>query len=73
MVDRLLEKGMVTRERDANDRRVVLVLISEEGRDFAEKMIDYHLEKMRSMFVEIPRRDREEFLGFLQKIDRQMG
>ena len=73
IVDRLLEKGMVTRERDANDRRVVLVSISKEGRNFAEKMIDYHLEKMRSIFVGISRRDREEFLSFLQKIDRQMG
>ena len=31
LVDRLLERGLVQRQRDANDRRVVNVVITEDG------------------------------------------
>jgi DNA-binding MarR family transcriptional regulator len=69
MVDRLVEKGMLERTRDKSDRRVVFVSLSESGRDHAEKMITYHLEKLRQQFQAVRKEDRETFLRLLQQID----
>lgn len=69
-VDRLVEKGMVERRRDDADRRVVLVSLSKEGRDFAEKMIGVHLEKMDEVFQSVGKEKRESFLELLAQINR---
>lgn len=39
-VDRLIEKGLVTRERDENDRRAVLVRLSAKGRQVIADAIE---------------------------------
>ena len=69
-VDRLVEKGMVERRRDGADRRVVLVSLSKEGRDFAEKMISVHLKKMDEIFQSVGKEKRESFLELLAQVDR---
>ena len=68
-VDRLVEKGMVERKRDEADRRVVLVSLSKEGRDFAEKMIGVHLEKMDEVFQSVGKEKSESFLELLAQIN----
>jgi DNA-binding MarR family transcriptional regulator len=72
MVDRLEEKGLVERSRDQEDRRVVTVRLSSDGRAFALNMIDYHLDSLRKTLQKIPARDRETFLRVLKDIDREM-
>ena len=69
-VDRLVEKGMVKRQRDRADRRVVLVSLSKEGRDFAEKMISVHLENMDKVFQSVGKEKRESFLELLAQVNR---
>lgn len=69
-VDRLVEKGMVERWRDRADRRVVLVSLSKEGRDFAEKMISVHLENMDKVFQSVGKEKRESFLELLAQVNR---
>jgi len=71
-VDRLVEKGMVERERDTGDRRFVKVALSTEGSEFAVKMISYHADKFGSEFSKVSGKDREAFLGMLMQIDRAL-
>jgi MarR family transcriptional regulator for hemolysin len=71
-VDRLVEKGMVERRHGSEDRRVVLVSLSPEGEDYAEKMITCHLEEMNKVFSGVPAREREGFIGLLAEIDKQL-
>jgi DNA-binding MarR family transcriptional regulator len=61
---------MVERQRDEADRRVVLVSLSIEGRDFAEKMIGVHLEKMDEVFESVGKEKRESFLELLSQVSR---
>ena len=72
MVDRLLEKGLVERERDQVDRRMVRVSPSKRGREYAEKMAGYYREKIKAIFRGVSMDEREEFLMFLQKINQQL-
>jgi len=71
-VDRLLEKGIVERERDTHDRRVVLVSLSTDGREYAEKLITYHLEKLNQVFETVSPDDLGAFFNLLDEIDRRL-
>jgi DNA-binding MarR family transcriptional regulator len=71
-VDRLVDKGMVERKHGSEDRRVVLVSLSPEGADHAEKMITYHLEEMNKVFGRVPPSEREGFVRLLSEIDEQL-
>jgi DNA-binding MarR family transcriptional regulator len=62
IVDRMEQRGLVTRERDAEDRRVVRVLPSETGRGLIEGVADQrrdHLARMLEGFTD------DEARGFL--------
>jgi DNA-binding MarR family transcriptional regulator len=71
-VDRLVEKGMVERRHGDEDRRVVLVSLSSEGKEYAEKMIGSHLEKMTEVLSRVKAGELEAFLRLLGEIDRQL-
>jgi DNA-binding MarR family transcriptional regulator len=71
-VDRLVEKGLVERCHDEVDRRVVLVSLSETGRDYAEKIVASHLEKLGSVFETVSEDQRQAFMSLLEQIDRQL-
>ena len=71
-VDRLVEKGMVARERDSEDRRVVKVALSGDGSNHATRMITYHAEKFGDQFGRVSRKDRDAFLEMLQQIDKAL-
>ncbi len=72
MVERLVEKGIVERTRDKEDRRVVYVSLSKKGRDHAERMITYHVDRLKQKFLKVKKVDRENFLKLLQDIDSQL-
>jgi DNA-binding MarR family transcriptional regulator len=71
MVDRLLEKGVVERERSADDRRVVLVTPTKKGIGIARDTERLNREKMKELFQRVPDDEREGFLAFLKEIERQ--
>jgi DNA-binding MarR family transcriptional regulator len=71
-VDSLVAKGVAERERDGQDRRVVQVSLSEAGREYAEKLITYHLEKLNKVFSTVSQQEQEAFLSLLDEIDRQL-
>ena len=71
MVDRLLEKGMVERERDTDDRRVVLVSPTQKGSGIARDIEKLNREKMVELFRLVPAKEREDLLALLKEIERQ--
>ncbi len=73
MVDRLVEKDMVVRVRDDNDRRVVFVSLSDKGRGFLEGIAAYHAEKVRALWSTVSEKDRRTFLGLLRQISAQLA
>lgn len=49
MTDKLLSLGLITRERSAEDRRVVLISITEEGRQVISEIKNKRAERLRSL------------------------
>ncbi len=68
-VDRLVEKGVARRRHDDKDRRVVLVSLTEEGREYAERIISVHLDKLDRILSDIPDEKKSNFLEMLKEID----
>jgi len=68
-VDRMVEKGLLQRERDSEDRRVVRVNLSEAGLDHAMRTISYHVGRLEKQFAEVGPGERESFLTLLKQID----
>ena len=72
IIDRLIEKKLVVRERNHGDRRVVKVLLSKEG----EKIISSYQEQKKIFFKKIieilTEGERESFVLFLEKIADRM-
>ena len=72
IIDRLIEKKLVVRERNHGDRRVVKVLLSKEG----EKIISSYQEQKKIFFKKIieilTEGEQESFVLFLEKIADRM-
>ncbi|AKA70846.1 MarR family winged helix-turn-helix transcriptional regulator [Clostridium scatologenes] len=50
IVDRLVNMGIVRRERDKDDRRKVLLCIESEGIDQDEQIFKYHMDNFGKLF-----------------------
>jgi len=71
MVDRLVEKGLVERNRDEVDRRIVHVAPTKRGARLACEIESINREKMKELFLGVPERKRTELLGFLKDMERK--
>lgn len=71
-IDRLARKGLVEREHDENDRRVVRISLTESGREIAEGIIDTYLMSLREVLGEINQRDSATLLRLLAMIDERL-
>jgi len=71
MVDRLLEKDMVERERATNDRRVVLVSPTKKGNRVVQDIERLNREKMVELFRRVSARERADLLALLKEIEKQ--
>lgn len=74
MVDRLLKKGMIERHRDENDRRVVQISLTILGAEVIAEVGAGAMSVIRGVFKNVPKRDREEFLALMHRIEKaQVG
>ena len=71
MIDRLVEKNMITRERDGEDRRIVHALLTEKGEMFVKKVCAQRDETIREIFAVLDEKERSLFLNLLEKIDER--
>ena len=70
LIDRLEKQGLVTRERDGDDRRLVLVRLTDAGH-VAVRVLDAHItERLRGVLAVLAPDDRETFARlFIQILD----
>lgn len=69
MMNRLIELGLVSRERSATDRRVVTVRLTEAGKNILQSGRDHMRHTMAQMLAELPEDDRESFKLSLDSIN----
>ncbi len=68
MVDRLVTKGFVKRYRNESDRRVILLDITEQGREIAEKGEEQIRSFVESFLLRLEPEELEQFIQTYEKI-----
>jgi DNA-binding MarR family transcriptional regulator len=70
MVERLIEKGLAVRSRIEDDRRVVRVDLSEEGKRLDEKFAEHRRAIGNAMLSPLTHGEREIFIELMSKMTR---
>jgi DNA-binding MarR family transcriptional regulator len=70
IVDRLEEKGLVARERDAQDRRVVRVALTEKGTKVYRSTIPLFEKSIAEFFSPLNKSQQKELASLLRKLIR---
>ena len=68
-VDALVERGLVAREGDPNDRRIVRLKLTELAKNQFEKFRNEHLESMRRVFEVLSDDEIRQLIALITKID----
>jgi DNA-binding MarR family transcriptional regulator len=72
-LDRLQEKGLITRERSEADGRAVVVTLSEAGRVALDAALPDHLETERRLLEGLTVEDQELLAGLLRRLLVALG
>jgi DNA-binding MarR family transcriptional regulator len=72
-LDRLEEKGLITRERSVADGRAVVVTLTEAGRAALDAALPDHLETERRLLAGLSDHDREQLAGLLRRLLVALG
>ena len=70
IVDRLEEKGLVARERDAHDRRVIRVRLTEKGSKLYKNTIPLFEKSISQFFSPLDKSQQKELSSLLRKLIR---
>ena len=71
MIDPLVEKGLVTRTEDAQDRRIVRLELTDKARETFKTLRQAHLENVKSMFDDLSEEELNTLENLLKKIKVQ--
>ena len=72
-LDRLEEKGLITRERSQDDGRAVVVTLTDAGRAALDAALPDHLETERRLLDGLSDDDRERLAGLLRRLLIALG
>jgi MarR family transcriptional regulator, 2-MHQ and catechol-resistance regulon repressor len=70
-VDRLFEKGLVTRVESTQDRRVRIVALSAQGKDLIISAFKKHSGQMKTVFSELSLEELRGFEAALKKVGKR--
>lgn len=62
IIDRLVDRGLVLRERDPHDRRALRVALTEEGCRVIDQVNDSQRQRMRALLGVIPAEERQQII-----------
>ncbi|MBI5375504.1 MAG: MarR family transcriptional regulator [Candidatus Schekmanbacteria bacterium] len=68
VIDSLVKENIVERQRDENDRRVVLVELTEKGKRMRKEFMDRRRLELINIFNRLDRNERKEFVESLEKV-----
>ena len=68
IIDKLEDKGLVKRERNDEDRRIVRVLLTNKGRKLYQSYVENYLELSRRMLQALDDKEQENYLELTKKI-----
>ncbi|MEX0339017.1 MAG: MarR family winged helix-turn-helix transcriptional regulator [Arenibacterium sp.] len=68
IVDRLVERGFVQRDRPESNRRAIALTLTEDGKDAYARLESEELTTMQIMLEALPADDREQFVRSMTRI-----
>lgn len=68
LMDWLVEKDLVMRSNDPNDRRKSLISLSPHGRETADEVIELHAQKVYKLLYEVDPKELRKFVSHLKYI-----
>lgn len=72
LIDRLVEKKLVKRDRSGDDRRTVQVELTDEGREAHQTALKAPLELARGLLAGLDSREQETLLELMDKAARRL-
>ena len=72
-LDRLVEKGLVTRETDPANRRSVLVTLTARGRRLVDRAVEAHVANEAALLSGLSARERDQLAGLLRRLLVTLG
>ncbi|MFI6584475.1 MarR family winged helix-turn-helix transcriptional regulator [Embleya sp. NPDC050493] len=67
-IDRLVARGLVTRETDSTNRRCVLVTLTEQGRELVDEVLVDHVDREKELLTPLNPTEQEQLAGLLRKL-----
>jgi DNA-binding MarR family transcriptional regulator len=67
IIDRLIKMGLVERQRDESDRRLVLVRITEHGRRLVHESLLARFEALKRYLMQFDDENRQQLIQLLRK------
>jgi len=68
IVDKMVELGLVKRDRPAEDRRVVDISLTKKGKDSAKKVIKSRHDVIKEIFSVMTEQEKKQYLMLLNKV-----
>jgi len=68
MIDNLAEEGLVERARDDQDRRKVIVRLTEKGRQLRQEFLEQRNQIAEQLFARLSREDEQELMSLLGRV-----
>lgn len=73
IVDRLVRKGIVSREHSSTDRRVVMIRLTAKGEQTFKIIYENFMRIGRTMLESLNEREQDTLLGLYRKIARKLS
>ena len=70
-IDKMVDAGLVIRVPHANDRRSILVELTESGREMFEEHDKLHIQLTKDLTAKFDATERAQLLHFLERINRE--
>ncbi|RJQ79393.1 MarR family transcriptional regulator [Pseudonocardiaceae bacterium YIM PH 21723] len=71
-VDKLEQVGLVARERDSADGRIVHVALTDKGRELVDKVVDAHAENGQQLLADLAQSERTELSRLLARLESSL-
>ncbi len=71
-VNSLIDMGVISRTTDENDRRVMFISLTEEGRNIAEKALEHMLDQLSKALEVMGKEDTKQLLSLLHTFSDAM-
>lgn len=72
-IDRLLARGLVTRENDPDNRRSVLITLTDQGRELVDRIVVKHVDLESRLLAALSPAEQERLAGLLRNLLVNLG